>query len=279
VVNAVTGAGPTGRCLVGHRLIDHITFTGSLDTGRRIMAVAAERVVPVILELGGKSPQVVFADADLDVAASTIVTSALRTAGQACSAGTLILVEEAVATDLEERLAALVAALRVGPAADDPDVGPVISALQRDRILAAIETAGSEGAAVLAGGTPTVEAAGFFVTPTLLRAAGSAETAVREEIFGPVLTVLPFCDEDEAVRTVNGSQYGLVAGIWTRDVSRAHRVAAAVHAGQVFVNNYGVGGGVELPFGGYRRSGFGRLKGIEAALEYTQVKNVCVALR
>ncbi|HWF57941.1 MAG TPA: aldehyde dehydrogenase family protein [Candidatus Dormibacteraeota bacterium] len=279
VVNAVTGTGAAGQRLVGHRLIDHITFTGSLGTGRRIMAAAAARVVPVILELGGKSPQLVFADADLDAAASTIVSSALRTAGQACSAGTLILVEEAVAAPLMERLATLVAALRVGPAAGDPDVGPVITAQQRDRILAAIEAAGEEGAEVLAGGTPTTEASGFFVTPTLLRAAGTAATAVREEIFGPVLTVLPFAGENGAVAIVNGSEYGLVAGIWTGDVSRAHRVAAAVSAGQVFVNNYGVGGGVELPFGGYRRSGFGRLKGVEGALQYTQVKNVCVALR
>ena len=278
VVNAVTGAGTVGQQLVGHELVAHITFTGSLATGRRIMATAADRVTPVLLELGGKSPQIVFADADLETAAATIVSSALRTAGQACSAGTLILAEAPVAEALSERLAARLGALRVGPAPGDPDVGPVISAEQQERILAAIAGAGAEGGTVLAGGEPSPEPAGFFVTPTLLRAGSPRASAVREEIFGPVLTLLTFDDEAEAVATVRASEYGLVAGVWTREIGRAHRVAAAVPAGQVFINNYGVGGGVELPFGGYRRSGFGRLKGIDGALAYTQTKNVCVAL-
>ena len=277
VVNAVTGGAATGDRLVRHPLVDHVTFTGSLPTGRRIMAAAAEGMVPVLVELGGKSPQVVFADADLDTAAATIVGSALRTAGQACSAGTRILVQRDVVDDLLARVSAGVRALRLGPASTDPDVGPVIGAQQRERILAAVEQARGDGTQVLAGGGRG-SGDGYFVEPTLLRAASEGSSAVREEIFGPVLTALPFADEADAVRLVNDSDYGLVAGIWTQDLGRAHRVARSVNAGQVFVNNYGVGGGVELPFGGYKRSGFGRLKGVAGALEYTQLKNVCVAL-
>jgi acyl-CoA reductase-like NAD-dependent aldehyde dehydrogenase len=279
VVNAVVGGGTTGASLVGHDRVDHITFTGSLATGRRIMATAAETMTPLVLELGGKSPQIVFADGDLERAAVAIVGSALRTAGQVCSAGTRVLVERPVYDELAGRLVALASSLQVGSAESDPDVGPVISADQRERILRAVDAGVEQGATLLAGGRATVMdgAGGYFVAPTLLQADPDS-SVMREEVFGPVLALMPFSGEGEAVRLVNDSDYGLVAGVWTKDLGRAHRVAHSVKAGQVFVNCYGVGGGVELPFGGYKRSGFGRLKGIAGADEYTQLKNVCVAL-
>jgi aldehyde dehydrogenase (NAD+) len=178
-------------------------------------------------------------------------------------------------------LADAVGALRTGLAGDDPDVGPLISARQRDTVMASIADSLADGARVAAGGgTPTAQElrGGFFVEPTVLDSVEPTAAAAREEIFGPVVAVLTFSEDDEAVELANDTDYGLVAGIWTRDVARAHAVAMRVKAGQVFVNNYGVGGGVELPFGGYKRSGVGRVKGTAAALEYTQLKNVCVAL-
>ena len=280
VVTAVIGTGSqTGDPLVRHAGVDHVTFTGSLATGRRIMTSAAQGMKPVLLELGGKSPQIVFADADLDRAIPSIVGSALRTAGQACSAGTRILVQRSAYDRVVERLAAASSALTVGAARDDPDVGPVISAHQRDVITAAVEASIVSGATVLGGGDrEDLPVGGYYVPPTVLAAPGPQVTSAREEIFGPVLTVLPIDDEDAALDLADDSEFGLVAGIWTQDIGRALRLASRVKAGQVFVNNYGVGGGVELPFGGYKRSGFGRLKGIAGAIEYTQLKNVCIAI-
>ena len=279
VVTAVIGTGADiGDPLVRHPAVEHVTFTGSLATGKRIMIAAADGMKPVLLELGGKSPQIVFDDADLDAAIPSIVGSALRTAGQACSAGTRVLVQRAAYDRVVARLAEASDALSLGAAADDPDIGPVISERQRSLIEAAILASIESGAERVGERTGDVPKGGYFVAPTVLAASGPQVTSAREEIFGPVLTVLPFDTEEHAVQLANDSEFGLVAGVWTNHIGRAHRVASHVKAGQVFINNYGVGGGVELPFGGYKRSGFGRLKGVAGALEYTQLKNVCVAI-
>lgn len=280
VVTAVAGPGEAaGAALVSHQEVDHVTFTGSLSAGRQVMAIAAGTVKPVLLELGGKSPHLVFDDADLERAVPAIVSSALRTAGQVCSAGSRVLVARDRFSALVSLLGSQADMLRVGPAAEDPDVGPVVSAEQRTKIVAGVETALAEGAQKITDRSLlTSKEEGYFVNPCVLTTEDQANYAAREEIFGPVVVVLPAESDDQVVAMAEDSDYGLVAGIWTNDLSRAHRVAHKLKAGQVFVNAYGTAGGVELPFGGYRRSGFGRLKGIEGAMEYTQVKNVQIAL-
>ncbi|MBO8141284.1 MAG: aldehyde dehydrogenase family protein [Firmicutes bacterium] len=282
VFNAVPGFGhDAGAHLAAHPGIDHLSFTGSVATGTLVMQAAARRVTPITLELGGKSPQIVFADADLDQALSTTVRAILQNAGQTCSAGSRLLVERQVHDAAVAFIQDAFAKVRLGPGIADPDLGPLITAEQRDRVLGYVQSAREEGAAlVFGGGTPAASemAGGFFVEPTLFADVNEAMRLAQEEVFGPVLAVLPFDSEEEAVRLANGTEYGLVAGVWTQDVSRAHRVARELKAGQVFINSYGAAGGVELPFGGYKRSGFGREKGMEGLLSYTQVKTVALRL-
>jgi aldehyde dehydrogenase (NAD+) len=281
LVNVVTGTGPdAGRALVAHRDVAHITFTGSLSVGQSIMRDAAAQLTPITLELGGKSPQIVFADADLDAAAAAICASALFTAGQVCSAGTRILVEKAIHPTLRALLEERTNRIVIGRAGTDADMGPLISRTQQHRVLAAIGHAREEGAEVITGGrAPSGDLGdGYFVEPTVLDRITPGMRVAQDEVFGPVIALIDVEDEDHAVLIANDSEFGLAAGVWTRDLGRAHRVARAVNAGQVFVNNYGVAGGVELPFGGYRKSGIGREKGIAAIHEYTQIKNVCVQI-
>ena len=280
VLNVVPGYGTeAGAALAAHRGIAHLSFTGSNEVGELVAVAAAANHVPVVLELGGKSPNVVFEDADLDAAVPVITTAILQNAGQTCSAGSRLLVHRAVHAELVDRLAEAFAAVRVGPGAEDPDLGPLISGGQRERVAALVGAAveGGNGRLRHGGGVPTGLAdGGFFFEPTLIDGVDPTSAIAQQEVFGPVLVVTPFDTEEEALRLANGTEYGLIAALWTRDVGRAHRMARDIRAGQIYVNTYGAGGGVELPFGGVKKSGHGREKGFEGLLGYTQVKSVVV---
>ncbi len=282
VLNVVTGYGEeAGAPLAAHRDINHLAFTGSVEVGSLVMQAAARNIVPVNLELGGKSPNIVLADADAAAAVPVIVNSIIQNAGQTCSAGSRLLVQRQAHDELVERVAARMREVRMGPGLEDPDLGPVISDVQLKRVMGYLEVARQEGAEVVAGGGRPAEARlarGHFVQPTLVDRVKPEMRIAQEEVFGPVLAVLAFDEVEEAAALANATEYGLVAAIWTRDISKAHRLAHRLKVGQVYVNTYGAGGGVELPFGGYRKSGFGREKGLEALYTYTQVKNVCVKL-
>ncbi|MEX3909872.1 aldehyde dehydrogenase family protein, partial [Paraburkholderia sp. BR14319] len=254
------------------------SFTGSPQTGKLVAQMAAEHHVPVTLELGGKSPQIVFADADFDAALPVLVAAIVQNAGQTCSAGSRVLIERNAYEPLIDRLAASFGKLRVGPASADLDCGPLINEKQRQRVRAFLDEAAASRIATAASGTLEADApsGGFYEVPTLLRDVPPQSRLAQEEVFGPVLAAMPFESEEEALALANGTPYGLVAGIWTRDGARQMRLARRVRAGQVFVNNYGAGGGVELPFGGTRHSGHGREKGFEALYGFTVLKTIAI---
>ncbi|WP_427912440.1 aldehyde dehydrogenase family protein [Ramlibacter sp. MMS24-I3-19] len=278
-INIVTGFGhEVGDALARHPGIDHISFTGSPRVGTLIQQAAAERHCPVTLELGGKSPQIVFEDADLDAALPTIINAIVQNAGQTCSAGSRLLVQQSIYEPLLERLGQAFANLRVGPARMDLDVGPLIRASQQQRVWDFLSDAQHASIPMVAQGQIVDEApdTGFYQAPTLLRDVPITHRLAQEEVFGPVLAAMPFQDEDQAVQLANATQFGLVAGIWTRDGARQLRMARRVESGQVFINNYGAGGGVELPFGGVKSSGYGREKGFEALYGFTTLKTVAI---
>jgi aldehyde dehydrogenase (NAD+) len=273
-LNVVPGLGhEAGAALSVHPGVHHISFTGSLHVGGLIQAAAAKNVVPVTLELGGKSPQIVFDDADLDAALPFLLNAGIQNAGQTCSASSRILVQREVYDEVRQHMAARYAALKVGPAEDDLDVGPLISARQLEIVESYLEPKGATQVAS-ASLSDTLPQGGYYVAPTLFEVTDPQADIAQDEIFGPVQVLIPFDTEEEAIAIANGTAYGLVASIWTRDGGRQMRFAKALKAGQVFINNYGAGGGVELPFGGVGKSGHGREKGFEALYGFSQLKTV-----
>jgi aldehyde dehydrogenase (NAD+) len=277
VFNVITGYGrDAGAALSAHPGVDYVTFTGSPATGTAIQQAAAGNNRGVTMELGGKSPQIVFADADLDKALPVLVNAIIQNGGQTCSAGSRVLIERPLYREVAATLAKRFSALVAGPHDADLDLGALINAKQKLRVESMVTDAEKAGIPVLARGSVHSEApgGGYYFAPALFGEVDPASTIAREEVFGPVLALFAFDGEEEAIRLANGTDYGLVAGIWTRDGSRQHRVAKRVRSGQVFVNGYGAGGGIELPFGGFKRSGHGREKGFEALYGFSVLKTV-----
>jgi aldehyde dehydrogenase (NAD+) len=280
VLNVVPGIGEeAGAALASHQDINQLTFTGSVEVGIAVAKMAADNIVPVVMELGGKSPNIVFADADLDLATQGVSTAIFQNAGQTCSAGSRLLVERKAHDALVEKLVARAKTMKIGPGVSDPDMGPIISKRQLEMIEGYVKIGEREGAKVVTGGKRPTDSqlpAGNYFQPTLLDGVTRGMRVAQEEIFGPVLAIIPFDDLEEAAAIANDSVYGLVAGVWTRDINKALFLAARIKSGQVYVNTYGAGGGVELPFGGYKKSGYGREKSLESLASYTQIKNVCI---
>ena len=279
VINVVTGRGEiAGAALAAHPGVDFVSFTGSPEVGQLVQKAAADHYAGCVLELGGKCPQIVFGDADLDAALPVIRKAIVQNAGQTCSAGSRVLVAREIYEDFIPRLAEAFATLRVGAASMDLDCGPVISAAQRHRVLGFLERAKAQGVTPLAEGqlAGDLPSGGYYVKPTLFGPVPRANDLAREEVFGPVLAALPFDDEADAIRLANGTDYGLVAGVWTSDGARQFRVAKKLHCGQVFINGYGAGAGIELPFGGVKKSGHGREKGLSAIADYSTTKTIIV---
>ena len=276
-LNIVTGLGEeAGAALAGHPGIDFISFTGSNEVGTLVQQAAGRNAVKCVLELGGKSPQIVFEDVDIERAVPIVVRAIVQNAGQTCTAGSRLLVQRSLFEHFTGRVAEAFAKVRVGTPAMDFDCGPLMNPAQQRRVQRYIDQARAAGIAVLAEGTIAADAptAGYYVKPTLFGHVPRDAALAREEVFGPVLAAMPFDDEADAIRLANGTDYGLLAAVWTESAGRLQRVAKAVKAGQVFMNCYGAGGGVELPFGGTKRSGHGREKGLLALEEMSTTKTL-----
>lgn len=281
VINIVTGGIDAGVALTTDARVGRISFTGSVGTGKEIARAAADVLVPVTLELGGKSANIIFDDADLDRAVPGAVAGIFAAGGQTCIAGSRLLVHESVVDEVTSRIAEVARSIRMGDPLDpDTQMGPVASTVQRDRILEMIRAAEGDGARlVVGGGSPSDPdlARGAFVEPTIFAGVDPSSRLAQEEVFGPVLAVTPFRSDDEAVALANGTEFGLAAGLWTRDVARAHRVARDLVSGTVWINTYRYSA-AQAPFGGVKQSGYGRERGLEALDEYLRTKNVLIDL-
>ena len=279
VVNVVTGSGAeTGAALARHPLVRGITFTGSISTGKRIMAYAAEHVRPTVLELGGKNPQIVFADANIDAALTQTMRGAFTNAGQVCTSVSRVLVERPIYEDYVQRLKSSIEALRIGNGLDDPDIGPLVSAEHLVDVSRFITAGKDEGARLITGGSRAPGfSKGYFLQPTLFADVRPTMKIAREEIFGPVLSIMPFDTDDEALDIANGLELGLTSGVFTRDLRRAMRFVRELQAGMVWVNEWFMSP-VQVPHGGVKESGLGREQGLLALRNYVQVKDVGIRI-
>jgi aldehyde dehydrogenase (NAD+) len=279
VFNVVTGYGPTaGQALATHPGVAKLAFTGSTRTGVEIVKAAADNLTRVSLELGGKSPNIVFEDADLDAARNGVMAGIFAATGQTCIAGSRLLVQESVRDALVERLVERAATIKRGDPLDpETEMGPMAFRGHLERVLGFVERAEADGATVAYGGRPDDQLGGLFVQPAILTDVRNDMEIACEEVFGPVLSVLSFEDEDGAVAIANDTRYGLAAGIWTNDIHRAHRVAHRLQAGTIWVNTYRTMS-YATPFGGYKLSGWGRENGLDSVREFTETKTIWVEL-
>lgn len=279
IIQHVTGFGKdVGAYLSSHPGIHQITFTGSVPTGIAVMQAAAKNIVPVTLELGGKSPNVVFADANEELALEGVMRAIIQNAGQTCSAGARLLIEKSYKEIFCAKLVERFQQIRIGAGEQNLDMGPVLNANQLKKITTLLELAQRDGKVLIGGKPLRVEnyENGYYVEPTIVDGLDVTHPLAVEEIFGPILTVFTFKTVEEAIQLANSTDYGLVAGVWTRDIDVAHFMASRIKAGQVFINNYGAAGGIQMPFGGYKKSGIGREKGLVAMRNYTQMKNIAI---
>lgn len=275
----ITGLGSVvGAALSSHPDVNQITFTGSVATGISVMESAARNIVPVTLELGGKSPNIVFRDANQEAAIQGVLSSIIQNAGQTCSAGARLLIHSSIKEEFLSKLIIRFNELKIGPGHLDLDMGPILNEKQFTQIMEKIHRASSKGRILCGGKRKMMEGYenAFYLEPTIVDGVSVDDEIAQQEVFGPVLTAFTFDTVEEAIQLANSTEYGLVTGIWTKDIDVAHFVANRMKSGQVFINSYGAAGGIQMPFGGYKKSGIGREKGFIALRNYTQIKNIAV---